>query len=182
MDYADDMYQTTYQKERWTIRKLQAIEYKGGKCIKCGYNKCHGALDFHHRDPKTKKYVWRKLRLHTWSTIIEELDKCDLLCANCHREIHTKEIKYVLNHNRILGIKQPPVMKICKHCGNDYEIKSNSQKYCSNKCSKLALRKIKRPPLDVLLKEIEETNYCAVGRKYGVSDNAIRKWIKNAGH
>ncbi len=44
--------------------------------------------------------------------------------------------------------------------------------------SALNQRKVERPPLEQLLKEIELTNYCAVGRKYGVSDNAIRKWIK----
>jgi transposase-like protein len=39
-------------------------------------------------------------------------------------------------------------------------------------------RRVKRPPYEQLLAEIEETNYCAVGRKYGVSDNAVRKWVK----
>ena len=46
------------------------------------------------------------------------------------------------------------------------------------KCCQLNQRKVERPPYEQLLKEIEETNYCVVGKKYNVSDNAIRKWIK----
>ena len=70
--------------------KNKAIEYKGGSCSKCGYNKCAGALEFHHIDPSqkefgitTKNVKWEKLKL--------ELDKCILVCANCHREIHARE-------------------------------------------------------------------------------------------
>lgn len=43
----------------------------------------------------------------------------------------------------------------------------------------LSLRKIERPTLEQLLKDIEDTNYVQTGKKYGVSDNSIRKWIKN---
>lgn len=70
--------------------KLDCIAYKGGKCQKCGYSKCQAALDFHHRNPAEKefsickKYGCRKLN----ERIKNELDKCDLLCANCHREEH----------------------------------------------------------------------------------------------
>ncbi len=47
------------------------------------------------------------------------------------------------------------------------------------KCSAINHRKVERPAYEILLKEIKENSYLAVGRKYGVSDNAIRKWIKN---
>lgn len=59
-------------------------------------------------------------------------------------------------------------------CGN---IKNKTSTYC-NVCKKKLNRKVKRPPYEQLKKEIEETSYSAVGRKYSVSDNAIRKWIK----
>ena len=78
----------SYCTERWKQKKLDAITYKGGSCISCGYDKYHGALEFHHRDPNSKDYDWGKLRLLKHTTIIEELDKCDLLCSNCHREVH----------------------------------------------------------------------------------------------
>jgi len=76
--------------ERGRKLKLDCIQYKGGKCQRCGYAKCQAALDFHHRNPKEKdfslckKYGCRKLS----DRIKKELDKCDLLCANCHREEH----------------------------------------------------------------------------------------------
>lgn len=69
--------------------KKKCIAYKGGSCIKCGYSKYAGALDFHHRDPNQKDFSFSKARRKMWSSKIEkELDKCDLLCANCHRETH----------------------------------------------------------------------------------------------
>jgi hypothetical protein len=68
--------------------KLKAIEYKGGQCERCGYNKCVGALEFHHQDPTLKSFgLGDKGYTRSWVSIKEELDKCILLCANCHREV-----------------------------------------------------------------------------------------------
>jgi hypothetical protein len=77
-----------YCNERWVQRKIDAVKLKGGCCIKCGYNKSYKALDFHHRDSTQKDFDWRKLKLRTWKSIVKELKKCDLLCSNCHRELH----------------------------------------------------------------------------------------------
>ena len=79
-----------YTTQRWKQRKLDAIAYKGGKCQECGYNKYYGALEFHHLDPSTKDSEWNKLRLLEWSKVTHELDKCVLLCSNCHREAHSR--------------------------------------------------------------------------------------------
>lgn len=69
--------------------KIRSIEYKGGKCCKCGYKKCISALEFHHMDPKEKDFgISNKGYTRSWNIIKEELDKCILVCANCHREIH----------------------------------------------------------------------------------------------
>ena len=81
-----DLYRN--QVARWIQRKKDAIQYLGGACIKCGYNKCYAALEFHHRNPSNKDVSWTKLRLRSWDKVLKELDKCDLLCANCHREHH----------------------------------------------------------------------------------------------
>ena len=78
-----------YCVERWRNRKVKAVEYLGGKCCKCGYNKCIWALEFHHRNPNEKEATWTKMRLWSESRLLKELDKCDLLCANCHRELHS---------------------------------------------------------------------------------------------
>lgn len=84
-----------YCMNRWKKIKLLAIEYKGGKCSCCGYNDYIGALEFHHKDPTQKEVSWDKLRLRSWDKIKEELDKCVLLCSNCHREEHS-EINYII--------------------------------------------------------------------------------------
>ena len=74
--------------ERIRGYKLRAVEYKGGKCNKCGYNKCVGSLHFHHRNPKEKDINWKQIKNWSFEKIKLELDKCDLVCANCHGEIH----------------------------------------------------------------------------------------------
>lgn len=75
--------------------KLMAVDYKGGKCIKCGYNKCVNALEFHHLDDKTKDFaIGSKGYTRSWEAIKEELDKCVLLCANCYREEHFELTNY----------------------------------------------------------------------------------------
>ena len=70
--------------------KRKCVEYKGGKCSKCGYNKCLSALEFHHLDPLKKEFGIRSKKIK-WDILKQELDKCLLVCANCHREIHAKE-------------------------------------------------------------------------------------------
>jgi hypothetical protein len=68
--------------------KKKAVEYKGGKCIKCGYNRYVGALDFHHLNPSEKDFHITSFKTYDWEKIKCELDKCELVCSNCHREIH----------------------------------------------------------------------------------------------
>lgn len=79
-----------YCIQRWQQRKLDAVEYKGGSCEKCGYNKYPDVLEFHHLDPTEKEAAWNKMRLWNWKKITAELDKCSMLCANCHREVHVE--------------------------------------------------------------------------------------------
>ena len=69
--------------------KLLVIEYKGGKCIICGYDKYPGAFDLHHIDGSTKEFGLSMEGLtRSWEKTKAEADKCVLVCANCHREIH----------------------------------------------------------------------------------------------
>lgn len=70
--------------------KKRCIQYKGGKCEKCGYNKCDRALSFHHKDPSQKSFGISKSHCRKWESIRNELDKCKLLCANCHMEEHER--------------------------------------------------------------------------------------------
>jgi len=69
--------------------KQKAVDYKGGKCEICGYDKCITALQFHHLDPTQKDFgVSAKGITRSWKKLQPELDKCILVCSNCHSEIH----------------------------------------------------------------------------------------------
>lgn len=69
--------------------KQMAVEYKGGQCSKCGYKKYIGALEFHHLDPNEKDFsISKSGHCSSWEKVKIELDKCILVCSNCHKEIH----------------------------------------------------------------------------------------------
>ena len=71
--------------------KIMAVDYLGGKCIGdgCGYKKYVGALEFHHKDPSGKDFgISAKGYTRSWEKVKKELEKCVLLCAICHREVH----------------------------------------------------------------------------------------------
>lgn len=79
------------QSRRKSVKQW-AVEYKGGKCVNCGYDKYNGSLDFHHLDPKEKdiRIIGNAL---SKEKLIKELDKCVLLCKNCHAEVHGNVLK-----------------------------------------------------------------------------------------
>lgn len=69
-------------------RKKQFVDLLGGRCSKCGYDKCLSALEFHHTDEDAKSFGINRGMTMTLEKIKEELDKCILLCSNCHAEHH----------------------------------------------------------------------------------------------
>lgn len=79
----------TYVKEHRRKVKEELVAYKGGKCEKCGYDKCIAALDFHHINPEEKDFAISNSNIYkNIEALKQEVDKCMLLCANCHRELH----------------------------------------------------------------------------------------------
>jgi hypothetical protein len=133
------------------------------------------------------------------------IENLTLLCPNCHAQTPTyrgrKKKKNIKKYCKKCGDKIYNRSKTdhCKKCSNIFLAKKKRIEFpkeepkceiCGKKtkgrgknnrcmeCYNLQTRKVERPSIEQLLKEIEETNFCAVGRKYGVSDNAIRKWIK----
>lgn len=82
----------TPQKERAYTKKYKAIQDKGGCCEICGESR-PATLCFHHLDPskKTMKLDGRTFANHKYENILKELDKCQLLCHNCHHQIHRGE-------------------------------------------------------------------------------------------
>jgi len=105
-----------------------------------------------------------------------KIENLRIICLHCHSQTSTFRRKKIVKSK---------VEKIyCKKCGKEIS-KSSIHKMCSscfnkNRKHSIGCRKVKnRPSVDVLVKEVIEMGYTGTGRKYGVSDNSIRKWIKN---
>ena len=77
--------------DRLRANKKKAVDYLGNKCFDCGKQYHQSVYDFHHRNPEEKDEAPEKLLHRSWDKIVNEIDKCDLLCANCHRIRHNAE-------------------------------------------------------------------------------------------
>lgn len=110
------------------------------------------------------------------------LENLRIVCPNCAATFDT----HCARNNR-----KAPMPRPCGRCGEEFFPNRREQRYCSRECgsrwdrTKLLkgvprpeARKVERPPYGQLMGEIAATSYLAVGRKYGVSDNAIRKWVR----
>lgn len=171
--------------------KQQCVDYKGGKCVMCSYNKYIGAIDFHHLDPTQKDFGIARNQKNFGESHKKELDKCIALCSNCHRieherlksgessgleQIETTPIVSTINKEPQLIEERRVNKRKCSDC-DDY-ISKKSKGRCM-KCSRLKSRKVKnRPKKEDLENDIKELGYVGTGKKYGVSDNSIRKWLK----
>lgn len=82
------------QQKRGLDRKIQLVNNHGGKCSFCGYNKNYSSLCFHHMNPKDKKFNLdlRHCSNRSMKLLIEEANKCILLCQNCHNELHNPNL------------------------------------------------------------------------------------------
>ena len=84
--------------ERTINIKIKMIVYKGGCCKDCGLkleDSHYSVFDFHHIDSKNKDPNFRRIKSRKWEIIKEEIDKCELLCSNCHRIKHATQGKIV---------------------------------------------------------------------------------------
>jgi hypothetical protein len=107
------------------------------------------------------------------------LENLQIVCPNCAATLETH-----------CGRKNlmPPSERVCAHCERAFIPRAHGQRYCSSWCGarhrnrrrgpQPEHRKVTRPPHEQLLRELAESNFCAVGRRYGVSDNAVRKWLR----
>ena len=106
------------------------------------------------------------------------LENLRIACPNCAATFDTHCGR---NRDRI------PVARDCGDCGKEFAPKYGQQRFCCIRCAKQnhgrqyaprpSIRRVERPPYEQLMRELAETNWSAVGRKYGVSDNAVRKWV-----
>ena len=86
--------------------KQKCVDYLGGKCCICEYNKTLNALQFHHLIPSKKEFTIGKHHSRLFENVIKELDKCILVCSNCHNEIHSGL------HEDILEEKRKKLMRV----------------------------------------------------------------------
>lgn len=184
-------------------KRKDIIKYLGNKCRHCGYEKWEPALDVHHLNPELKDRYFSTHNYWSWSRLVNELKNCILLCRNCHAAYHAG----LIEENDLIKIPLPGNInqireclrkkydrhyyntsskvkesKICNYCGKEFiPASKKNQKYCSQQCAKKASRKVERPSFEELINDLQDLkyNFCAVGRKYNVSDNAVRKWLKS---
>lgn len=199
--------QKKLHQARTTLRGLilreKLIAMKGGCCSQCGYRKCSRSMSFHHRDPQTKSFelAVTDIRNRPWEEIVIELDKCDLLCNNCHGEVEDDlakkrfaksygiyvpddepwavTLKKIVDRNKRFVL--PSIKKNCKHCGKEFYTKHDFD-FCSEPCWHIFGRKVPRPSKEELNELINRgIPWVHLGKKYGVCDNSIKKWAKQYG-
>ncbi len=162
--------------------KERLVKAFGGKCVVCGYDRCSAALEFHHLDPSTKKFGIGDTRstIKKWELIVEEAEKCVMLCAICHREFHEGLIEIPHNPTELSEkfkfYKQQIKEKdydACKICGKKKRITYST---CSVECSRKNRSKLDWDKID--LKDLyEKYSLVEIGKMLGVSDNAVRKQL-----
>jgi hypothetical protein len=151
---------STYIHTSSLKKKLLKLNILENKCVRCGNN---------------GEWMGEEIILHldhiNGISNDNRLDNLRILCPNCHSQTETYANKKP--KKEIIDSK----CKKCRNCDQD----SNGKLFC-DKCQQIFAykrRKIERPNIDKLLNEVELNGYSATGKKYGVSDNTIRKWIKN---
>lgn len=142
-------------------KKIKAVEYMGGKCIICNYDKCISALHFHHIDPNEKEFGFSSNLTKSFDILKKELDKCIMVCSNCHCEIHSGmvDIKMYIDLQ----------FKICS---------SYVEEIKPIKFFEPVVKISKKPSKEVLEKLVWEMPCVKIGEMFGVSDNAVNKWCK----
>lgn len=162
--------------------KSRAVYVLGGKCQICGYDKCQQALEFHHINPLEKEFTIQENCNRSWDTIKNEIQKCALLCANCHREVHANIIEVPLitpfdneraeEISKLIDDLKSHKFYYCKQCGVEV---SKGNDTCPT-CAALSKRKVDRPSREELKDLIRNQSFVSIARLYGVTDNAVRKW------
>lgn len=175
-------------KEWRTNTKKKIIEALGGKCQICGYHKSISALEFHHINPKEKAFTlstYMSRSTKPWKDLVAEASKCILLCANCHREVHSEitelpKVFQVLDETLISSNKDnTPQQTPCQKCG---KLKHHNLNFCSQKCGNEYRRKLeltKEKLNELLLKH--KGNLSSMSRELKLSDNGLRKICLRSG-
>jgi predicted nucleic acid-binding Zn ribbon protein len=153
-------------------KKLILVNMKGGCCCRCGYSKCLRALVFHHRDPLTKEFNISASRMQrSWDRILDEVEKTDLYCYNCHNVIHD-QLEGNANSSKIgKKIKLSLVEAkggCCEKCGYKECMRSLSFHHIDPTKKTLYLNSNlnKSTPKDLIEKEMENTQLLCMNCHY----------------
>lgn len=169
-------------------RKQDLITVFNSECCLCHFNEFPQALDFHHVDPSTKEFGVGASNAATKSLDkqLEEMKKCVLLCANCHRGVHAGVLQIPENYKDFYNEEIAQQLRekneiikhgqhhFCRDCGKEI---SRNKAYCP-KCSSFHQRVVERPDRETLKMLIRTKSFLQIGKDFGVSDNTIRKWCK----
>lgn len=166
--------------------KSNLVYVHGEKCSICGYNKCLSALEFHHLDSEEKEFNLSNNSNIATEKALAESKKCILVCANCHREIHSNLIDTKLLVSSFVPDRASQILNslhkhkhkenhICQDCGIAIsDIRASRCVACAN----LNKRVVSRPSRDELKNQIRSTSFVDLGKKYHVSDKTISNWCK----
>jgi len=175
---------------RWR-NKMRLITYKGGKCEKCGYDKpITNAYHFHHKNPDEKEFTVSRYMSRSLDRLKKEVDKCSLLCANCHAEEHDEE--YQLSREKTIKSWQEwdieeearrkqklPEQTTCKECNHDFRPNYKTQTYCSPEC-RINARKVKdKPSKEEFAELLSNNSKASIARMFNVSHTTVQKWSKS---
>lgn len=175
--------------ERRRKIKQKAIDYKGGACNKCGYRKSIRSLVFHHINPEEKDFSISNPNIRNWEKIKLELDKCELLCSNCHGEIHDEWDK-IKNEESYLKLRQVvpekktdsgSVYKKCSNCKKEIKVfKSAEHKrnFCSRKCSDEVIYKTAWSSDEVMLELFKNKTVKEIALQFKKSKSTTYDYIK----
>lgn len=168
----------TYHSQtiRGLKRKIELIKLKGGSCNNCGYSNNISALEFNHLCCKTFTIDLRALSNKKWEDLAKEVENCNLLCANCHREYHHEELSFsnienIINQS-VIKKKNKRNDSKCEIC-NKYFKRITGKKYCSEICR----NKSKNfPKIDNIIEKYNEyKSWKKVSEYFGLSEKTIRK-------
>ena len=166
--------------KRWRNNtKNRIIEAMGGKCALCSYSRCASALELHHLDPDEKEISLSGIRANpkSWDKIVNELRKCVLLCAICHREFHDGLIilpddlpgfdeSFSNYHIKLFGETKP-----CPKCGEEM---ASTNKVCSVSCAAKLKSSVDWTRYDIF-EMLQSKTYAQIADEIGCSSATVWK-------
>lgn len=164
-------------------RKQNLIQVLGGKCQICGFDLFPDALEFHHEDPNQKDYgLASKGTCHDIEADLNEVKKCFLLCANCHRGVHSGYYNTPTEHifdeqlaQALINERNKKMITRLNYC-IDCHCQINSTSIRCQSCAAKARRICDRPSREELKQLIRTIPFTQISKQFGVGSNSVRKW------